>query len=174
MSSAEFIGTVFATAYSGLLAIWHSLVNLDRTSLLGVGLFLAAFSSTLQYTREVVYKFAQMTCLSSVRINDDGHLFHYVMGWITETQFSSAHHNVEASVPFANTWQDEADAAAALVQYGDVDTLSYRVRVEMRPIHYQPFAGRHLFWYKGRPIVFGHHEWHGIKPRNTRQSLYHA
>ena len=94
------IDATIEAAHSGISMAWHAMISLDRSSLLGVGLSLAALSTTLHYTRDVVYGVARTTCLASIRINDEGLLFRYVIRWMTETQLLGAHQAVEASVPF--------------------------------------------------------------------------
>ena len=165
-----------ASSYSAISETWQSIINLDRSTIVNVGLFFAASSTLFHYAQSFLYSIAQKTCLSSVRINDDGLLFPYVMRWVTETQLTGAHRSVEASVPFVNSWQDEAEAAATLLkdqqQTKKGKLVSYRAMIDTRPIRYKPFAGRHLFWYRGRPIVLSHHEWRGVERNQNSRPAY--
>ena len=91
---AEPIRAVLSLCYAAVSEIGQSIVNLDRSTLVNVGLFFAAFSTLFHYTQSFLYGIVQKVCLSSVRINDDGLLFAYVMRWVTETQFKASYLSV--------------------------------------------------------------------------------
>jgi mitochondrial chaperone BCS1 len=177
MSSEEPLSSGLAVVQSSISSAWHFLLNLDQSSLLGVGLSLAALSATVRYAKDLVYGFARATCISSIRVNEDGLLFGYVMRWVIETKLSNAHQAIEASIPLFNTWQSEIEAhnqvSNSKITYEGKDVMSYRARSNMRPIRYRPFTGGHLFWYKGRPVMLSHHEWPGVtKTGNSRPSYF--
>ncbi|KFY30753.1 hypothetical protein V493_01699 [Pseudogymnoascus sp. VKM F-4281 (FW-2241)] len=111
------------------------------------------------YVSEHLWSSLQHYLMSTADIRIDDEMYNYVMGWVTQQKFSQANRRFIASTNInSRSWllwyenrEDERDREGV----DDIDENGIPIaKHRHRKLRYTPGLGTHIFWYKGRLMVF--------------------
>src|SRR3569833_800825 len=138
----------------------------DPAFILNLGLLLAACSTIVHYTRELLYSLGRRSCISEVEIDGLDPVFTYLMRWLTAHQVTLDSKTVHATAFPQNTEEDYQESL--LFRDGDTTTshaagetsaaatpVSFRGLTSHLPIRLLP-SGQYTFWHRGTRFVFEH------------------
>ncbi|OBT63018.1 hypothetical protein VE03_08189 [Pseudogymnoascus sp. 23342-1-I1] len=112
---------------------------------------------TSNYVSEHLWSGLQHYMMSTADIRIDDEMYNYVMGWVTQQKFSQANRRFIATTNVnSRSWYMWAEARDNEEEGEDeIDENGIPIaRRKLRKLQYTPGLGTHIFWYKGRLMVF--------------------
>lgn len=111
------------------------------------------------YVSEHLWSGLQHYLMSTADIRIDDEMYNYVMGWVTQQNFSQANRRFIASTNVNSRswfmWVESRDNEREGEGMDEIDENGIPIaRRKHRKLQYTPGLGTHIFWYKGRLMVF--------------------
>ncbi|KFY09837.1 hypothetical protein V491_07945 [Pseudogymnoascus sp. VKM F-3775] len=111
------------------------------------------------YVSEHLWSTLQHYLMSTADIRIDDEMYNYVMGWVTQQKFSQANRRFIASTNVNSRswfmWVESRDSERDGEALDEIDENGIPIaRQKHRKLQYTPGLGTHIFWYKGRLMVF--------------------
>lgn len=157
---------VLVPGYTLISQFFLSYLKIDITAYFQYFIALVLLGASLRYVFRYYWTAFRehFICTAEIRLDDE--VFNYVMYWISRQPFTQRTNRFVAGVKINGYWSDDEETDTeeideGLVDLGDsadsADTDPFEKylsrRKKYRPLRYTPSQGRHLFWYRGRPIV---------------------
>ncbi|KAL5348038.1 hypothetical protein ACLOAV_006518 [Pseudogymnoascus australis] len=111
------------------------------------------------YVSEHLWSSLQHYMMSTADIRIDDEMYNYVMGWVTQQKFSQANRRFIASTNVNSRswfmWVESRDNEREGEGLDEIDENGIPIeRRKHKKLQYTPGLGTHIFWYKGRLMVF--------------------
>lgn len=169
--------------YTLISRIFLSYLKIDITAYLQYLVALALFGAAFRYILQYLYGFFTEYFISTAEIRLDDELFNYFMYWMSRQPFMKRSNRFVAGVKTNGYWSDtehesSGEEDSADEDSDDEDVMEKRTgdecddpssganegssqrspikavrRNKYKPLRFTPSQGRHLLWYKGRPIM---------------------
>lgn len=133
----------------------HTYLGVDLNIYIPIILVLCGASWCWSYIYQGAWDLIEKHLMCSARIRTDDEIFNMVMGWVAAQNFSQnsrrfiANTNLNSKIWFLwRLWADDDD---------DDDDGEWRgpsVATKKKLLQYTPSFGRHVFWFRGRPLIF--------------------
>lgn len=139
--------------YSVISRYVLELIGFDISIFVSVGVLLFASTKGLQWLRTQLEWLFRHYLVSSVYIDDGDDLFDMMMSWLDAQSDAMSRRSVKAKTQRGSQGDEstEGEADAALDEDGMFNFNKWSARI---PPRYEPYYGRHFFWYKGRLFIF--------------------
>lgn len=144
--------------YTLLSKFCLSYLHVDITAYLQYFIGFALLAAASRYMlRNCWTMFRQyLVCTAEIRLDDE--VFHYFMYWMSRQPFMKQTHRFVAGIKSNGYWTDNEDSEPE--DFNDDESLDPDAfekylarRKKLKTLRYTPSEGRHLFWYRGRPII---------------------
>ena len=111
------------------------------------------------YVSEHLWSSLQHYLMSTADIRIDDEMYNYVMGWVSQQKFSQANRRFIATTNVNSRswfmWVESRDNERDGEGVDEIDENGIPIeKRKHRKLQYTPGLGTHIFWYKGRLMVF--------------------
>lgn len=147
------------SSYDLAIYLIKDIFGFDPILVINLSIFFATVSAFGRYVTSSLYDYARTLFISSVHINDDDALYHYIVRWMSDRQIGpKALRSVKATTVQKTTLEDEEDAMKTVTQdFGNPDQfINYRTMIARSPIRFMPFESRQLIIHKRHFIILQH------------------
>ncbi|KAK2613005.1 hypothetical protein QQS21_000934 [Conoideocrella luteorostrata] len=151
----------FFPGYSMLTSAANAYMGADINTYMPIVVAIIALSVSWNYFKDQFWVFFDDYLMSSVTIRTDDEIYNMVMLWLSRQKFShnSRHFVANTNINSRNRYmysysQDDSDEENEDEVDAPVDTLTGASSTQKQALHYTPSVGKHIFWYKMRPLTF--------------------
>lgn len=152
--------------YTLISQFFLSYLKIDIAAYLQYFMALAFLGASLRYIFRYFWTAFQecFICTAEIRLDDE--VFNYFMYWMSRQPFMQRTNRFVAGVKTNGYWSDDDDSEGDEMDeefdelsepVGSADTDPFEEylsrRKKIKHLRYTPSQGRHLFWYRGRPII---------------------
>lgn len=151
--------------YTMISRFFLSYLQIDITSYLQYFIALSLLGAALRYIFRCCWTVFRecLVCTAEIRLDDE--VFHYFMYWMSRQPSTQRTHQFVAGIKTNGYWsesddedftdneEDEELDDSESCDNSDAFEKYLSRRNNYRHLRYTPAQGRHLFWYRGRPII---------------------
>lgn len=169
-SSDSAILEVLVPGYAFISRFMLNYLHVDPAIYLQQLVLLAVMGAALRYSASYVTSFVKEYFVSTAEIRLDDEIFHYFMYWMSRQPHMRRTNRFVAGVKSNGYWTDSDDDdddkdndgewdEPGSTQGADFDEYWAKVikRDKYKPLRFTPSQGRHIFWYKNRPLMLERH-----------------
>lgn len=142
-------------AIHSLVELVRSTLNFDPLVFVNSGLIVIGLITSLRSAGNVLYNYAEKTCLSTVHVRAEDPLYEDIVRWMNDHAFRRRNFLSVLAQTTHNSDNDKALIRSPLGQLDSDKLVSYR-EVEDSSIELKPFHGSRFFRFKRTWMLFSH------------------
>ncbi|OQD74098.1 hypothetical protein PENDEC_c012G04034 [Penicillium decumbens] len=143
-------------AIQTLVELVRNTLNLDPLVFVNSGLIVVGLITSLRSAGNILYSYAEKTCLSTVHVRAEDPLYDDIVRWMNDHVFRHRNFLSVLAQTTNNSDNDKALMRSSLAQLDSDRLISYRDVEDNSFVELKPFHGSRLFRFSGTWMLFSH------------------